>query len=192
MKRILVDTSVLLRCYYSFLLPILEYCSPIVGVSCWMSPSASWEPGVLGGQSLPWSEFLVVVLSTTCWLAMYCTRLIRTRITVSSASFRLLLPEFDIPELRLRLIHWSLKYEGVERPNFQSIFCRPRFECRMNSPTLAVFDTGTLELFEGAANRWLLPWVVFSSVFRGAGACGVTKAIHEKYCFSDLGLCYWF
>ena len=40
-KRTFVDTSVLLRCYFSFVLPILENCSPGVGVSCRMSPSAS-------------------------------------------------------------------------------------------------------------------------------------------------------
>ena len=28
-KRVFVDPSVLLRCYYSFVLPILEYCSPV-------------------------------------------------------------------------------------------------------------------------------------------------------------------
>ena len=30
-KRIFVDTSALLRCYYEFVLPILEYCSPVWG-----------------------------------------------------------------------------------------------------------------------------------------------------------------
>ena len=30
-KRIFVDTSVLLRCYFPFILPILEYCSPVWG-----------------------------------------------------------------------------------------------------------------------------------------------------------------
>ena len=30
-KRVFVDTSVLLRCYYAFVLPILEYCSPLSG-----------------------------------------------------------------------------------------------------------------------------------------------------------------
>ena len=29
MKRIFLDTSVLLRCYFAFVLPILEYCSPV-------------------------------------------------------------------------------------------------------------------------------------------------------------------
>ena len=31
MKCVLVDTSVLLRCYYAFVLPILKYCSPVWG-----------------------------------------------------------------------------------------------------------------------------------------------------------------
>ena len=30
-KRVFVVTSVLLRCYYAFVLPILEYCSPLWG-----------------------------------------------------------------------------------------------------------------------------------------------------------------
>ena len=30
-KRVFVDSSVLLRCYYAFILPILEYCSPVWG-----------------------------------------------------------------------------------------------------------------------------------------------------------------
>ena len=42
-----------------------EYSSG-VGVSCWMSPSASWAGGVFGGQALSRSEFLVVVSSTLC------------------------------------------------------------------------------------------------------------------------------
>ena len=30
-KRIFVDTSVLIRCYYAFVLPFLEYCIPVWG-----------------------------------------------------------------------------------------------------------------------------------------------------------------
>ena len=30
-KRVFVEISVLLRCYYAFVLPILEYCSPVWG-----------------------------------------------------------------------------------------------------------------------------------------------------------------
>ena len=44
---VFVDTYVLLRCCYTFVLPIVEYL-----------PSASRAPGVFGGQALPWSEFL--------------------------------------------------------------------------------------------------------------------------------------
>ena len=39
------------------------------------------------------------------------------------------------------------------------------------------FDTGTLDGFKGAINYWLLPLVVFSSVFCGAGACGVVTIL---------------
>ena len=54
------------------------------------------------------------------------------------------------------------------------------------------FDTGTLDGFKGGVNRWLLPWVMFPSVFRGAGACGVAKAIYKQLCLSHLGVCCWF
>ena len=75
------------------------------GVSCWTSSSASRAPGVFGGQALPWSEFLVIVPSTACCRTMYCTRLIRTRIIVCSVSCHHFLPEFDIAELVLHLMH---------------------------------------------------------------------------------------
>ena len=58
--------------------------------------------------------------------------------TLCSASFRLLLLKFDIRELRPRLIHWSLKYQGVELRNLQDVSCRPRFEFGMTFPTLCL------------------------------------------------------
>ena len=69
-------------------------------------------------------------------------RLILTLITVCSASSHLLLLEFDIPELRTQLINWSLKYRGVERLNFQGVFCRPRFECGMTLLALCLTPEG--------------------------------------------------
>ena len=48
-----------------------------------------------------------------------------------------------------------------------------------NALPYTVFDTGTLDGFKGAVNHWLLPCVVLSSVFHGAGACGVEKAIYN-------------
>ena len=61
-----------------------------------------------------------------------------------------------------------------------------------NDLPFTVFDTGTLDGFKGAVKRWLLLYVLFSSVFRGAGAWGVAKAIYKQLCFSQLGLCCWF
>ena len=60
-----------------------------------------------------------------------------------------------------------------------------------NDLLYTVFDTETLDGFKGAVDRWLLPLVVFSSVFCGAGDCGVTNAIYKLY-LSHLGLCSWF
>ena len=39
-KRIFVDTSVLLRCYFAFVITILEYCSPVWGSAAELSPFA--------------------------------------------------------------------------------------------------------------------------------------------------------
>ena len=81
------------------------------------------------------------------WLCLVCcTRLIRTQITVCSASFHLFLPEFDTLELRPQLIHWSLKYQGVERPDLLGLSCRLRFDCGMTFPSLCL----TLEHWMGS------------------------------------------
>ena len=107
------------------------------------------------------------------------TRSIRTRITGCSTTFYLLLPEFGVPELRPQLIQWSWKYQVVDRPNLK------------NDLHHTVCDTGRLDGFKGAVNRSLLLRVKFSSIFLGAGACGVAKEIYEQFCFSRLGLCCW-
>ena len=86
-------------------------------------------------------RFLVVVLChrrRVAGLSICCTRLIRTLITVCSASFHLLLLELDISELRPQLIYWSLKYQGVERPNLLGISCLLRFDCGMTFRTLCL------------------------------------------------------
>ena len=54
-KQVIMDTSVLVRCYYAFVLPILEFSG--VGVCCWMSSLASWASSVFSGQDLP-SKFV--------------------------------------------------------------------------------------------------------------------------------------
>ena len=44
----------------------------------------------------------------------------------------------DMPKLRPKLIHWSLKYQGVERPNFLGLSSRLRFECGITISTLCL------------------------------------------------------
>ena len=55
-----------------------------------------------------------------------------------------------------------------------------------NDLPYTVFDTGSLDGFKGAVNHWLLPRVVFFSVFHGPGACGIAKAIYKQFCDSFL------
>ena len=74
-------------------------------------------------------------------------------------------------------------YQGVEPPNLQNVSCRPRHVCVMTFPTL--FDTGTLDGFQGAVIFDCFPELCFS-IFHGAGVCGVANAIYKQFCFSPL------
>ena len=93
-------------------------------------------------RCIRWPGFVPIRISCRCvidvvWLGLaWCIRLIRTLITVCSASFHRLLLEFDIPAVRPQLIHWSLTYQGLERPNLLDLSYRLRFECGMTFPTL--------------------------------------------------------
>ena len=104
MKRVLVETSELHCCYYAFVLQIFEYCSPV-----WWSAAECHLH--LSARCIRWPGFALIRLSCRCVIdvmllyCVYCTRLIRTLIIVCSVSFHLLLSEFNIPELRLQLIH---------------------------------------------------------------------------------------
>ena len=53
-----------------------------------------------------------------------------------------------------------------------------------NDLSYTVFDTGTLDGFKGAVNRWLLPWVCYS-VFRGACAVGLRKQFINNLVFPN-------
>ena len=183
-KRILVDTSVLLRSIWH----LFSQSSSIV-LRCG-GQLLNITFSFLSAKCIQWPGFFPIRVSCRCaidvvWLDLvWCTTLIRTLITVCSASFHLFLLDFDIPKMRSQLIHWSMNYQGVERPNLLGFSCRLRFECGMTFPTL--FDSITLDGFKGAVNRWLLPWVVL--FFRGVDACGVTKAIYKQLCFSHFCL----
>ena len=74
---------------------------------------------------------------------------------------------------------------------FSRSFLAAQVQLRNDVP-YTVVDTRTLDGFKSAVNRWLLPLVVFSPIFRGAGACGAIEKIYKQLCFSYLGLCCWF
>ena len=103
-KRVLVDTHVLLRCIYAFVLPILKYCSPVVGLLL------NVVFGFSRARCIRWPCFTLIRLYCRCVIhviCVCCTMLIRTWIIVYSVSLNLLLSEFDMSELLLQLIHKS-------------------------------------------------------------------------------------
>ena len=81
-------------------------------------------------RCIRWPDFVPISVSCRC--------VIRTLITVCSASFHLLLREFDIPEMLPQLIDFSLKYQGIERPNLIGLSCRLMFDCGRTFPTLCL------------------------------------------------------
>ena len=89
-KRVFVETSVLLRCYYAFVLPILSIVLRCGGLllNAIFNFSSS--------RCVRWPCFFLIRLSCRCVVDVMflhcacCTRLIRTRIIISSVSFNLL------------------------------------------------------------------------------------------------------
>ena len=79
-------------------------------------------------------------------------------------------------ELRPQLIHWSFKYQSVECPNLLGLSCRLGFKCGMTFPTLSL----TPERWMGSGcSQPLVASMSCVFIFRGAGACGVAKAIYK-------------
>ena len=104
-KRIFVDTSVLLRCYYAFVLSFFKHCSLVWGsaADCHIQLLELQVCSV--ARICPVQNFLSLCFNVVLLDYVCCTRLIRTRIIVCSVSFQLLLPEFNIPELLSQLMH---------------------------------------------------------------------------------------
>ena len=77
----IVNTSALLRCYFAFVLPILEYCSPVWGQLLNVIFS------FLSARCIRWPGFVPIRVSCRCVIDVVylglicCTRLIRTLIT---------------------------------------------------------------------------------------------------------------
>ena len=138
-KRVFVDTSVLLRCYYAFALLILEYCSPVCmsAAACYLlllerqlysvamlCPDQAFMS--LCHQrhvAAVWMLYKVNSNSNHCLFSELPSAYVRVRPFI---------------ELRLQLIHYCLKYQGVEHSNLQGVSCRPRLVYGMTFPTLCL------------------------------------------------------
>ena len=139
-KHVFVDTSLLIRCYFEFVLPILEYCSPVWGsvAECQLQLLERQVYSV--AKLCPDQSFLSMCHRLRVAKPSMLYKLIPTLITVCSASFHLLLLKFNILTLRSQLIHWNLKYQGVERPNLAGLCFRLRFDCGMSFPTMCLIQ----------------------------------------------------
>ena len=125
------------NCYFAFVLPILKYCSPMWG------SAAECHLQLLERQVYSVAMLCPDQSSCRCHRRRLAGlsilyKVIETLITVCSASFDLLLLEFDKHELRPQLIHWSLKYQGVVHHNLQGLSYWLRLECEMTFPTLCL------------------------------------------------------
>ena len=144
-KRTFVDTSMLLCCYFAFVLSILEYC-----YSVWRSTAECL---------LERQVYSVVIIWPPNAMA-------------ASAAHPLV---FELSRCRTF--------------QFVIVSCRPRFECGLTFTTLCL----TPERWTGSRVQSTVGcFLEFTSVFRGAGACGVAKATFKLLCFSRSGLCCWF
>ena len=105
LKRIFVDTSVLLRCYFAFVLQSLSIFLLCGGqllnaIFSFLSARCIRPPGLALIRVSCRCVIDVLLLGIVC-----CTGLMRTLITVCSATFHLLPLDFDLLELRPQLIY---------------------------------------------------------------------------------------
>ena len=126
-----MDTSVLLRCYFAFVLPILEYCSPVWGSAAGCHLQLLELQVYSVDRLFPDQSFLslyhrrrVAGLSMLYKVNLNSNRCLFSELPSASTRVR-------HSELRPRIIHWGLKYQGVERPNLLGLSCRLRFDCGM-------------------------------------------------------------
>ena len=81
----------------------------------------------------------------------------------------------DLNDLNTAVRRLEFEVSGCRTSKFARCFL-PAETRVWNDLPYTMFEIGTLDGFQGAANRWLLPSVCLS-VFRGAGACPVVKII---------------
>ena len=72
-KRIFVDTSVLLRCYFAFVLPVLEYCSQLWGSAAEFHLQLLARPVYLVARLCPIGVSCRCVIDVV-WLGLVCVQ----------------------------------------------------------------------------------------------------------------------
>ena len=164
-KLVFVDTSVLLRCYNAFVLPILF---SVVGVCCWLLSSASRAPDVFDGMSLPWSDILFIVSSTSC-----CGT-----VNVVQGSF----------ELESLFVQWaSTCFCQSSTPPSCGTDHPLEFEvwrCRTSQDGFkGTVDGENGRWGQGSSQSSVASLCLFFSFFRGAGDCGVVKKFMNNFVF---------
>ena len=121
---------------------------------------------------------------------VWCTRLIQTLLTVCSVSFYLLPLQLDITELQPQLIHWSLRYQGVEHPNLLGFPAGSGWNVEWPSLNCV------WHWHAGWVQEYSQPLVAsLSCVFFSFPWCRCLwgrTSIYKQLCFSHLGLCCWF
>ena len=145
-KHVCADTSMLLRSYHAFSPnpSILEYCSPVWGsaAECDLKPLEHQVYSV--AMLCPHQTFL-----SLCHRRNVAALCMLYKVNSNSNHWKHrehLLPLFvqcasicfchssTLPSCS----HWSLMYQGVERPNLQGASCRPKLVCGMTFSTLCL------------------------------------------------------
>ena len=154
-NRTFVDTSVLLLCDFAFILPILEYCSPVWGsaAECHLQRLERQVYSVARLCS-DQSFLLLCHQRRVAGLSMSCK--------VNSNSDHCMFSELPCASTRVRFPRAAAAAYPLE---FEVSWCRTSQFVRSfllaqvrlwNDLPYTVFDTGTLDGFKGAVNRWLL------------------------------------
>ena len=154
-KCVFVDTSVLRCCYYAFVLPIIEYSSPVWG------SAAECHLQLLERQvySVAWlchDQFLVVMSSTPRCCTVYVVQSSFELESLFVQSDSICFCQSSTNRAADAAHTLELKVSRCRTSQFARCFL-PAQTHVWNDLPFTVFDTGTLDGFTGAVNRWLLP-----------------------------------
>ena len=146
----------LLRCYYAFVLPILECCSPVWG------SAAECHLQLLERQVYSVSRFCPEYTFLSLCHRHHVAALCMLSKVNSNSNYCLF---SDLPSASVRVRH--TRAAAAARPlKFKVSRCRTSQFARCFLPAksrvwhylpYSVFDTRTLDGFKGAVNCWLLP-----------------------------------